>query len=387
MDNAVSILKEWIPEDLYIRMRDNDFSDNFDKEQWRDDIKATTLGISKFIQAKAANRELVPCTNAEVVYHPLTALWKRLCDDTTITVSEVDEVVERVFTKALLSLRVYPTYDVFIQFLADGNIDYYLLDEYTCPKTDCHVMVNISNWNLTLVRFDRYQNEFVPVDNTRMFETLNTLEVDFPTGKVLATDWFRIGSFTKLTEQPDHYSTPSICSEYGRILLPKWRAKNHNFVSIHVGNSSPAILMADDGSITVGYHSDECYLDECESIHEDGNHCSHEIQAATFNQIGSVCTDLWNVTMIDRQVLVDILSEEMLASDADTLVEQYINNNRSVATFDIPPGKYTVYYHGQDTGDGDGILATELAKIGLTPVPINEPYFMMRKSVSVQSEQ
>ena len=133
-----------------------------------------------------------------------------------------------------------------------------------------------------------------------------------------------------------------------------------NFFSIHVGNSSPS-LAEKDGVIVAGYRDDDEHYDE----HYD------EAPDPSVNTIGSVCTDLWTVTVIEKEHLVSLLSESMEPSVAEKTVTDYIKEN-DVIQLKVNPGTYYAYSAGNYED-----FERKSEEYALDLNGIDEPYFVL----------
>jgi hypothetical protein len=97
-----------------------------------------------------------------------------------------------------------------------GNFDWWHIKIHNCQKTDTTLACGINNWQLTLYRFDHEKNNYFVVDSGSDIPTIVTLDVIFPSGKLLIADWFRIKQFSDAVEREDRWDIPSISSELGR---------------------------------------------------------------------------------------------------------------------------------------------------------------------------
>ena len=117
---------------------------------------------------------------------------------------------------------------------------------------------------------------------------METVSVTFPTGEVLVSDWFRYDTFNETVDDAIRYKLGySLNYPTGRTNVVKHYANVHNFISVHVGNSCPNVYQLDENTLIIG----------------------HTVEDSNLNSIATVCTDLWNATLIDKQTLVGIVGE------------------------------------------------------------------------------
>ena len=214
-------------------------------------------------------------------------------------------------------------YDAFIQAVDTGEL---LWMEYeNCGKSGIPVGFQLHNWVPVLQNL-----KGDPIEPLAPIPVINKLEVNFPTGNLLAADWFRIKEFTDALKDSDRIS---INYEVGRIKATKFYA-SHGVVSVFVGNSSPYIWQKDD-NIIVG--RDPWDFQEIDGLF-----------------VGSICTDLWWATFIDRSRLEEMVGAEKVAN---------MLNDQDIVQFTVQPGIYTLQFSAHpDTfsQNYDGGLCTGL---------------------------
>jgi hypothetical protein len=209
-------------------------------------------------------------------------------------------------------------------------------------------------------------------------ERIATAEVEFRTGEMLIADWFSIPAFTAAVKKSDEFD---INSEKGCRQCTAWYAEKFGFVSVCVGNTSPDIML-DDGMLVAGWFDEEA---------------SSKDRPKT---LGSVTTDLWWVTMIDRSRLVEIIakSTEPERDDeterekvvigperAETMVADYLAGEygRDVKTVKLPTGIKHLYFSGHHE-----TFAEEFAADGVELATGVEPMFVLSdKALELKQKQ
>jgi hypothetical protein len=145
------------------------------------------------------------------------------------------------------------------------------------------------------------------------------LDIELKTGNLLISDWFRLEEFNTLLKSNIELSTTAGLVEATKSALNKGKV-----ISITVGNSSPQIFRSGN-TIIFG--------------HEGGD----EDRACGCESIGSVITNLWNVTIVEKETLIDILREGG-NSNPELTVDEYIRNN-DVEEVQVESGNYKVIHN------------------------------------------
>jgi hypothetical protein len=105
-------------------------------------------------------------------------------------------------------------------------------------------------------------------------------------------------------------------------------ARAFGFASVSLGNESPDVLSA-GGALVIGHVG-------------PGDDPLHGVE-----KIGSTCTDLWAVTVIERTRLVEIVAETAGDEKAERVVDAYLaGNGEFVTRMQVPPGTYHLYFSG-----------------------------------------
>lgn len=218
---------------------------------------------------------------------------------------------------------------------------------------ECGQQINLcsSNWNFKIATLKLNEHKEYPyklIDDC-VEEKLYEVKVNFSTGELLIADWFRIQEFTEQVEYNKDYKDVDINSSLGQIKSTQ-HAANLGFVTVHVGNSCPTIFEK-DGNFIFGREDEEG-------------------KVTGYNDNGMVCTDLWNVTIIDKQKLIEIVAEKLGEEKAIITVEKYIAEN-DIHKFSVTPGEYTIgFYPRSDINKFDNEIPAEI-----------ETLFSMKKSL------
>lgn len=159
--------------------------------------------------------------------------------------------------------------------------------------------------------------------------------ITFPSGRMLAADWFRIPEFTELAKRDE----PKTClSTDAGIVESTLHHLRLGIVSIHVRNTSPSVYLC-DGSLAIG--RERAYEEYVPGSSDDGPD-----ETETPGKVASICTDLWNATLIDRETLTALLEAPCGGREAaEAKVAAYLaKNSDGTKAFQIAPGDYDVHF-------------------------------------------
>ena len=186
-----------------------------------------------------------------------------------------------------------PQYDV-LKIMPDGQINY---KEIEAPK-EC------------------LENDVVQLD------------INFPSGELIITDWLRIKEFSDLVKGDDEWAPErSLNHTKGRITNTQRYAKLFNFICVSLGNMSPHIFSRGDDLI-FGHLQEDKSLDK------------------SLMEKGYVCTDFWGVSIIDKEQLIFLLAQKY-PQEAQKMVDDYINENKGdITLLKVEAGSYQLNFHG-----------------------------------------
>ena len=207
---------------------------------------------------------------------------------------------------------------MFCNYINSGNIEDFELQRLNdCQNCGKFFELKFENWQPILISSKQEETNCIDDENTIIDFEINSEEI-------LISDWFRIDEITEIDDNYDDYSNPSICTKRGRELSTLNFLKQ-GFISIHLGNSCPSVLIK-NGNLYCGEVDDE-------KIEE--------------NLSGSVSTSLWNVTIIEKQKLIDILSTKLSIKEAINKVNKYINENDNIIKVNLDKGIYNLSFNGK----------------------------------------
>lgn len=181
------------------------------------------------------------------------------------------------------------------------------------------------NNQFTLCKVTANYTENIPAKPLKDLK-VTEVKIATPSGIVYAVDWFHLDKFTKKLEDnsDDKYGKNSLNYAKGKHNNTVRMAKKNVF-SLFVGNSSPSIFKdkLDDG---IHYITEHTYA----AMKKRKNS----------KNLGSVCTDLWAVTLVDRDILLKILGGKNDKNIA--LLDDYLKQHKHVT---IPVNSDHLYFY------------------------------------------
>lgn len=320
-----------------------------------------------FLVAKRDNQGLAKVQYSEGHITRLSEAWNNFVDSKESTRKrEIPDAFYKVVSnstfnyekEALTPEFIDSRYNKFIEKFNNGNFKHFELSEDACQCYDCGQRFKpvIQSWAPTFNVFEKkadgsldYRSLVKP--ESCLSNNVEEVKVNFPTGELIVADWIRIEEFTKGVDYQgeDKWSDEkSINFAKGRIFMTKFYAQENNFVHVSVGNSSPHVFQNGD-SLVVG----------CQQYNEEKDDYEELPSNSAYKEAARVCTDLWGVTIVDKQTLVEIISKK-LGDKAVETVEEYLKEDTNHEIVTVNPGDYTLKFHGNYPEFNDAIKDNDL---------------------------
>ncbi len=334
------------------------FSNYFPKENFLNILNTLSQENNQYIQSveklffepfyhflldKSQKNELSPLKFSETHSTSFINAWNKLANNENLTNHEKNSLLQSFHTmidnqifqlsEESLGKDITDKYNNFINTINDGTISHYHLSKQNCHDCGQHLFFMFKNWKgaTAILEKDLTNNKTSMVPAKPCLEEINyNINVNFPSGNLMIADWFRIEEFNKvvLYKESDQYdSKKSLNSTIGRLFHIQ-HYSNQNFVSIPVGNSSPYVY---EHNNTLFFGSEK--IDSMTDLPIKSN----------ISDKGYVCTDLWNVSIIDKEVLKEILMKNMSEEKATETIDKYIEKN-SIIEIQVNPGSYTINF-------------------------------------------
>lgn len=158
-------------------------------------------------------------------------------------------------------------------------------------------------------------------------EDVIKVTIPAPSGKLLVADWFRFegGVFSNIVDSDENNF--DINTGHGRQKKTEHYAREHGFLSICVGNTSPGVFRRKDHDLL-------------------GSSDGELPSAVTGEEVASVCTDLWWATIIDEEVLRRMVIVKLGEVDGQAAFDDFIAEG-SFEAFTVEPGSLHAYFTAQ----------------------------------------
>ncbi len=222
--------------------------------------------------------------------------------------------------------RMGPYYDSFTRLVDQGDFRWFdgMAEQLTCLRTDERFIADIQDWKFTVGTWKRGSHDLDPIQPTDAGTEVKVLPFEVKGTELLMADWFRIPGFTEALERG--FERPSVNSTEGRERTTEFYA-SRRVISVCVGNSSPDVLESKDGLLSFGY------VDDLLDVDPD------------LVSKGSICTDLWWVTALEKETLIDLVADGADRAEASSKVEEYLRSNE-VVRVPVTPGTHYLYFSG-----------------------------------------
>lgn len=190
-----------------------------------------------------------------------------------------------------------------------------------CQRCGKDLKVILKKWNPVFIYKDEDSFKCLP------YENINT-EITFKTSKLLISDYFRINEFTNILKESKSYHT-SLNSESGIISRTEDNISQYNLVTVFT-LSTPHIIL-EDNNLFFGEIKD--------------SKKGYKLEKSK-NNLGSIFMDMWNVNIIEKEQLIQLISTKVGLDKSKEIVENYIlSEKNNLIECEIEPGKYNLSYN------------------------------------------
>jgi len=227
-------------------------------------------------------------------------------------------------------------YDKLIAAISEGRLPLMNGQEADyCHITGDRLYIQLDGWTPRL--FQRGDDrKFVEITDIQRPASV-AVEVEFKSGDLLIADWFRI---PEVTAARKGISAFDINSEAGIEQATEWLLREKGILSVSVGNTSPRVI-PQDGALVFGWIDEDAEL--------------------SVKDIGSVCTDLWWVTVVERERLIEIVAESRGREEAEQVVAEYLRKHEDdIVRAQVEPGVHHLYFSGDYHGFRDAFRSPDL---------------------------
>lgn len=385
---------------VYNFLTDKTKNENMHSEKYRTLAKPFWKSLHNFLQDYKKENYLGPIVNGESHVTNPSSFWNKYMEGKVTNLQEVTNELDVLFSKAMFytimdaerkaeDTKQDPAklaYDMWTAQVDKGDFRSFILPDssycFCCGERFC---MEVKGWQPKFLAIE-WSNEngkskMNYVDPKTCFgNNIEHLEVEFKTGELLVSDWFRIPEFSKVTEEDF-----DVNSTQGRVAQVKYLLENFNFLSIP--STGSADIFKHGNCFAFGNYDEEYgilddssgYTDEeLEAIMKaqsdevtDGDH--------TYKSLGYVNSGLRNVTIIEKDQLIAVVAKhESVDNDlekAKEIVEEYLKENSyEIKKLKVKPGNYTVSFCGNWYDFNKNLKDSEKFS------PNFEPYFTLKNN-------
>lgn len=210
-----------------------------------------------------------------------------------------------------------------VEFIENGTWEPHQGHLGPCARTGEDVAVAMEDWKGTLGILLGSDLEFEPLRSGQLPDTagIQHTEVVFPSGQLLISDWFRHPAFTKAMGDEEDL----LDSDAHRIAHTKALAAL-GVVSVWT-TQSPRLFL--DGNML-----------QAALVTEE------EAETGRRESVGDVATDLWAVSVVDRQTLETLLARTLPEEEVAVAVDEMLAE-QAVVEVSVDPGTYQLYFAGK----------------------------------------
>lgn len=204
------------------------------------------------------------------------------------------------------------------------------IPDLTCGTTDVTFEMRLADWQPSLWYFDRDMNDFAEIEPIGQ-RGIQHLTIELRTGNLLVADTIHLKAFRDAFEKD--YSKPSINSTIG-CEMETARYASRGVIHVTAPDRYPTILKTGDGELVLGQIDDDAPGSEAFA------EASH----------GRVYTDVWWVTMVERETLEEIVAESTPCplETAQQVVAKYLEEmGDEVKQVTVAKGVKHLYFAGE----------------------------------------
>lgn len=286
------------------------------------------------------NEIIKPFKNHETYSTNFGHYWHRYIED-DCSISQKKDMFRTLILKTILIMngnsngeqdKKIKQYEILNKKMNEGDFAEFELGELYDFESGQTLNMHIRNWQPVLVKYVEnpdtpFKGKYVEVEPQEIQKVLHCT-IEFKTGELLITDWFRIDEFNNLVDNEYRFD---VNSSKGRLEQSKFYLDNFNFISNTSWSDS---LVFKNGDDLVFLESDYDL-----KLPDD------------FKHKGKIYKQLRALTIIEKQELINLVKDEKI-------VNNYLKENNDVLKLKIKPGVYSF----QLTSSPDLLKSSDLVK-------------------------
>lgn len=355
---------------------------------WREEAEAAMAGLYRAVAGHVlhvAERQGLPLPpHSTYVQAQALDIWRKAVAHEPLTGEDrrqLGESFHPILNLTLMKARSFegrtPPIDEaihgqLVHLMEEGTFDIGDINRLECGYSGQSLSIEMTGWTPRLLAFNDSTRHYEPMTaDTITAPRVEHVTIEVPSGHLLVSDWFSHAGFANRSKEVLQ-GIPSINYEPGTVETTLRMASFMNVATVFVGDGSTDVLL-DQNGLRVGRAN--------EAVPPIGG-----------QHMGSVSMGRWWVTLVDRQVLVDLLSQTMTDEQAEGEVAHLISDHpNGVLEIHVPPGTYHLYFSGSPetfekhfdmaevTMEGFDDPMFVLSPCELTPRPAPNPHQQIRK--------
>lgn len=342
--------------------------DNFVLASTKDNFEPIVKEIITGLNELALNNFLSPIVYSDDHTTNFSYAWNHLINQTIdednkhYIDNDIKYFVEKLViynarirkSESVTSEILQSSFNDFINFMNKGDFGTYCTPEGECFNCGARLSIKFKDWTPTFYEFKEIANpddylKKVPENSPASFlnkmdyfpaekcftEFTQVKNIEFKTGNLLISDWFKLEEFTKNVEVNGNIHHFNINCAKGRSEAFEHYLKQ-NFISIHSYSGLDMYSLTNEDMKDAFVFGKVDY-----NKNEDGEISHHDYKLEK-----TVNSGLRATTIIEKETLVDIVNKSLNDLEkSKELVNQYIKEHKyELITRKVQPGEYTLVF-------------------------------------------
>lgn len=296
---------------------------------WAKQHEILEAAVVSYLQDLASIGQLAPAQFAERRQLPWADAWNRLVSGAEPHHWDLTRISEPFDMMLSLAMQKSTSVDDLAARLEQLPISGKIGE---CDVTGDAIFLRMKGWKPVLCGYKN--REFTPLAEEAQQPSVRHVEIKVPSGELLIADWLRVDGFSAVVDA-NKRERKSFNTNAGRQATAIEYAEQFGFLSVSVGNSSPHIFQQ-DGQIMIAEPEIEPGPNDPAPAGEDR---------------GYVCTDFWGATVIDREVLTEIVAQTHGRTEAEAKVAALLaDKSNHIVTVYVDAGKPLHAYFESERG-------------------------------------
>lgn len=285
-----------------------------------------SMAVGEHIALLAQTRGLEQPPHAEDVQANWLGVWRKAADNQPLDDRDLAMLGDPLSYELGFQWHVNDTkpleeiYAILVKAMEEGTFKKTFTGSVHCFVSGNDLKLEVTHWRPEFYKFNLDTRKHEPLRAGEIVrEKTRHIEVEFPTGRLLAADWFRVQEFTDATDPVQGKNQMN--GDKDLANLTQDMVREFNIVHVNVGNTTTSLTQVDGGILAYGEDEDD---------------------DPTLRADARVCNDLWWTTIVDEAILRRILERTQTPEEAGQTIESLLQNGAK--RLDVEPGTYHLYY-------------------------------------------